>query len=441
MVSRINILKKSQKAVNQQFRYKNTLMRSPIDYTMLERRVLYKLSEEIKKRFQTNSLSDRDSWKNLIFRFSNKDLAIIGGQKNYKKTFDSILGLTERTIVQYGENEQGQLVFGGYHWISSFEFNETTKDYVIRVSPELYDYVIDITEKYTSLDLYVAIRLKSKYTQKFYEIGSMCDNDNQFFEQEAPHRQLKNRVIEMSMDAFRSVFGLSELRMPKTHKLIHKEIYTRFEQARIKVIKKAQTELYTLYKNHESNIWFDYLPGEREGRGRNGGSPKKIFFFFYTYEHPKSTIEEEDRPFAEGDIPLNPFASETEVKTLTANIQSKKNTQTALKTFRRSTSKKSQYGITDWMAMGVPTCRALIKALLDEYFHPMEVEYYIMQIDHEQKQCSESYAQVMQVFHQKLHQAKFENGNQAYRKKIIEDYVFQKNLQDYGWSIPPMNRH
>lgn len=252
-------------------------MRSPIDYTMLERRVLYKLSEEIKKRFQTNSLSDRDSWKNLIFRFSNKDLAIIGGQKNYKKTFDSILGLTERTIVQYGENEQGQLVFGGYHWISSFEYNETTKDYVIRVSPELYDYVIDITEKYTSLDLYVAIRLKSKYTQKFYEIGSMCDNDNQFFEQEAPHRQLKNRVIEMSMDAFRSVFGLSELRMPKTHKLIHKEIYTRFEQARIKVIKKAQTELYTLYKNHESNIWFDYLPGEREGKDEMVDHQRKYF--------------------------------------------------------------------------------------------------------------------------------------------------------------------
>lgn len=441
MVTRNSILERKQRYDSLPFRYKNALLRSPIDYTMLERRALYKLCEEIKKRYNTCDLVSREKWNDFTFYFTSADLAVIGGDRNYQKTFDAILALTKRTIVQYEENEQGQYVFGSYHWISSFKFNEDTKDYLIRVSPELYDYVINVTKNFSSLDLYVALRLKSKYSQKFYEIGCMLDTEQQFFEQDAPNRPLKKRVVQMTMESFRDILGLSELRVPKTNEIVHTEKYKRFEEVRKYVIEKAQKELFNLYKDHKCNIWFDYLPGERTGKGRNGGSPKKIFLFFYTYGHPKSTDIEDDRPFVKGDQPLNPFAEEDKITVRTATTA--KVSKTPNKSLSISSRKniETSYSVSNWSAMGVDTCRTLVKALLDEYLLPIEVTYYLCQIDQEQRRCPDSYAQVMQAIHEKLHQPSFEQGTSEYKRKCIVKYVFQKNLKTYGWSIKPMTNN
>ena len=114
MVTRNSILERKQRYDSLPFRYKNALLRSPIDYTMLERRALYKLCEEIKKRYNTCDLVSREKWNDFTFYFTSADLAVIGGDRNYQKTFDAILALTKRTIVQYEENEQGQYIFGSY---------------------------------------------------------------------------------------------------------------------------------------------------------------------------------------------------------------------------------------------------------------------------------------------------------------------------------------
>lgn len=433
MVSRNITLEKSQRLEHLPFRYNNSLMQSPVRYSMLERRTLYKLSEEIKKRFKEMGLSVRENWKNLIFRLTNEDLAIIGGDKHINRTYEVICDLSEKAILQYYENEEGQLILAYFHWIDGFHYNTDTHDYSIRVSPELFDYVVNLTKKFTTLDLNVALRLKSKYSQKLYEMGCMFDSGQQFFEQDAPHRALKKRVVQVSVENLRYIFGLTEIRDPKTHKQVYKEKYKKFEQFRRFVIEQAQTELYGLYKEHKCNVWFDYLLGKRSGRGRNGGSPKKIFFFFYTYDFPKSFDVNEDHPFVEGEEPLNPFVDEPK-----AEVVSKPAIKYAV---HKVKEKKSSYTTSSWNAMGAETCRVLVKALLDEYLHPMEVEYYLMHIEKEQRECADSYAQVMQVIHEKLHQPKFENGSAAYRHKCLVDYAFQKNLKEYGWSIPPMNRH
>lgn len=431
MVSRNITLEKSQRLEHLPFRYTNSLMQSPVRYSMMERRTLYKLSEEIKKRFSEMGLSVRENWKNLIFKLTNKDLAIIGGDKNINHTYEVIYELSEKAILQYYENKKGQLVLAYFHWIDGFQYNTDTNDYSIRVSPELFDYVVNLTQKFTTLDLNVALRLKSKYSQKFYELGCMFDSGQQFFEQTAPHRALKNRVVQMSVETVRYILGLTELRDPKTRKIVYKEKYHRYEQLRRFVIEQAQAELYGLYREKKCNVWFDYLPCERSGRGRNGGAPKKIFFFFYTNDFPKSLIEEEDHPYKIGDTPLVPFKEETKV------LKDKKPDAKPAASIIKD--KKSAYSPSTWIAMGAETCRMLVKALLDEYLHPMEVEYYLMHIDREQRNCPDSYSQVMQVIHEKLHQTKFEKGSPSYKHKCLVDNAFQKNLKEYGWSIPPMN--
>ena len=59
------------------------------------------------------------------------------------------------------------------------------------------------------------------------------------------------------------------------------------------------------------------------------------------------------------------------------------------------------------------------------------------QIDKEQKCCRDSYAQVIQVIYEKQQQPKFQQGTKAYKRKCLIEFVFTKNLLNYGWSIQP----
>ena len=69
-------------AANCPFSFSNLMMQSPLRYSMMERRFLYKLAEEIKRRYTQLGLSSRDNWKNFVFRMTNNDLACLGGKSN-----------------------------------------------------------------------------------------------------------------------------------------------------------------------------------------------------------------------------------------------------------------------------------------------------------------------------------------------------------------------
>ena len=152
------------------FSFNNLLLRSPLRYTMMERRFLYKLSEAIKMRYEKMGLTMRDNWQNLVFNMTDRDLASVGGNTNVMRTYKTVRSLAQKAIVQFHENEDKQLVVDYFHWIDAFRWNTSTNDYTVRVSPELYDYVINLTKSFTVLNLHTAILLESKYSQKFYEI-------------------------------------------------------------------------------------------------------------------------------------------------------------------------------------------------------------------------------------------------------------------------------
>ena len=63
---------KNRDVSNCPFMFNNLLMRSPLRYSMMERRFLYKLSEAIKMRYESMNLKERDSWKDLVFKMTKK---------------------------------------------------------------------------------------------------------------------------------------------------------------------------------------------------------------------------------------------------------------------------------------------------------------------------------------------------------------------------------
>lgn len=396
------------------FSFSNLLLRSPLRYTMMERRFLYKLSEAIKMRYEEMGLTMRDNWQNLVFNMTDRDLASVGGNTNVMRTYKTVRSLAQKAIVQFHENEDKQLVVDYFHWIDAFRWNTSTNDYMVRVSPELYDYVINLTKSFTVLNLHTAILLESKYSQKFYEICCLYSGDFRFIDPTTPDETYKKRVLKMSIEAFRFTFGLSELHDPKTGELLEKEKYQRFKTMVEKVIFPAQRELYALYKNHLCDVWFDFEVPDRYGRGRNG-SPKNLRFYIYSREFPKSNDAEMDRPWQEGDAMLFPY----EEKAL------------------KKAPKEKIFKQTDWLSLDREFQRDTVRRLLKSYLDNDAADYYITRIDEEQRQCNDTYSQVIQVVYEKQKQAKFQQGTKKYKQKCLIDFVFAQNLKEYGWSIPP----
>ena len=396
------------------FSFNNLLLRSPLCYTMMERRFLYKLAEAIKIRYEKMGLKVRENWDSLVFNMTDKDLAMVGGNTNVVRTYKTIRSLAQKSIIQYHQNNEKQLVVDYFHWIDAFRWNTSANDYTVRVSPELYEYVINLTKSFTVLNLHTAILLESKYSQKFYEICSLYSGDFRFIAPSTPHEVYKKRVIKMSVDAFRFTLGISELCDPRTGEVIEKEKYQRFKTMVEKVVLTAQKELYELYQIHKCNVWFDFEVPDRYGRERSG-SPKSLRFYIYSREHPKSKDSSLDRPWQEGDVPLWPYEEKS----------------------KKAEPAKKEIKQTDWLQLDTDYQRDLIRQLLNSYFDTDEAAYYLQKIDNEQQRSRDTYSQVIQVLYEKQKQPKFDKGTKRYKQKCIRDFVFAINLKEYGWSIEP----
>ena len=103
------------------------------------------------------------------------------------RTYTTIRALAQKSIIQFRYNKQNQLIIDYFHWIDAFRWNTETNDYTVRVSPELYDYVISLTKSFTVLNLHTAIFLESKYSQKFYEFCCQYSGDFRFIDPSTPN--------------------------------------------------------------------------------------------------------------------------------------------------------------------------------------------------------------------------------------------------------------
>jgi len=358
-------------------------------------------------RYEEMGLTMRDNWQNLIFNMTDRDLASVGGNTHVMRTYKTVRSLAQKAIIQFHENEDKQLVVDYFHWIDAFRWNTSTNDYTVRVSPELYEYVINLTKSFTVLNLHTAILLESKYSQKFYEICCLYSGDFRFIDPTTPNETYKKRILKMSIDTFRFTFGLSELHDPKTGELLEKEKYQRFKTMVEKVILPAQRELYELYQNHQCDVWFDYEVPDRYGRGRNG-SPKSLRFYIYSREFPKSNDSKKDRPWKDGDEPLFPYEEK--------KLESK--------------PKKKTFKQTDWLSLDGDFQRDTVCQMLHSYFEDEEAAYYMAKIDEEQQRSNDTYSQVIQVIYEKQRQTKFQQGTRKYKQKCLKDFVFAQNLKE-----------
>ena len=396
---------------HEQIRWSNNLINSPMCYTLLERRVMYFLTGQVKKKFLEKGLGIPENWKELVFHLQDKDLGVIGGKKNVPRTYDTLSSLGGKFYPIRYKNEMGNIVIGKIHWIDSFFYDKDRNLYAVRVSPEIMGYLVNLTHDFTSFDLGTAMILKSRFSQKIYEL--CCEFSGNFRFHDNAESQFgniyKERVVPIHIDSLRNILNLNEINDERTGKSIKSETYKDFTDIRRFILEYAQRELYSLYMMGKSNLWFDFQPGKKTG---NGGKISYIIIFIYTREHPKVG---EQRPWEKGDAPLIPY-------------------ETELAIVNRKTPYQKLYS-NIWY--GNDNLDIIVRQMLSRYLTKKEVEYYMMEILRESRQHKDSYIQVLQVLQEKEDQPKFSSGTKQYKRNNIIDYALKENLKVYGWSIQP----
>ena len=395
--------------------WSNILINSPITYNLLERRTMYFLTGEVKRKFVEKGLGVPDNWKDLYFYLTDEDLGLIGGSKNVPRTYEVLSTMGEKFVTVRYLDENGDEIIGKLHWVDTFFYDPKKDLYAVRVSPEIMPYLINLNKNFTCFDVGTAMKLRSKYTQKMYELCCRFGGDYTHYEHEQfiQGNVYKKRVVPISMDDFRQLFNLDEIRDPKTGKVLQPASLENFKDMRRSILDAAQDELLTMYLNNASNVWFDY---QTEGNGRKGGKVATIIIYIYTREHPK---EGEQRPWRKGDLPLYPFVEKiipVEKKTTRERVRSND--------FYEAENQER-----------------IAEHFLSKYLSRREVAYYMAQIRKEARYHKDSYIQVIQVIQEKEKQKKFAEGTRQYKRNNLIDFALKENLKAFGWSInPPATR-
>ena len=395
--------------------WSNILIDSPITYNLLERRTMYFLTGEVKRKFVEKGLGVPDNWKDLYFYLTDEDLGLIGGSKNVPRTYEVLSTMGEKFVTVRYRDENGGEIIGKLHWVDTFFYDPKKDLYAVRVSPEIMPYLINLNKNFSCFDVGTAIKLRSKFTQKMYELCCRFGGDYTHFEKE---QQLlgnvyKKRVVRISMDDFRRLFNLDEIRDPKTGKILQPATLKNYKDMRKSILDLAQDELLTMYKYNASNVWFDY---QAEGKAGRGGRVASILIYIYTREHPK---EGEQRPWRKGDLPLCPFVEEPETK--------------EKKTLAQKIQTNEFYNVENQ--------ERIAEHFLSKYLSKREVAYYMAQIRKEAQFHKDSYIQVIQVVQEKEKQKKFAEGTRQYKRNNLIDFALKENLKAFGWSInPPATR-
>jgi len=225
------VLSSAQLAPKSKLAQANALTQSRYDFSLVEKRTIYHIIREVRRRYVEQTSGERTLWDNLVVRISTKEL-----QKHnleLKEVYKALLRLRKKTICI--ETEDSIL---GVGYINYFDHKKYEQTIEIEVSKKILPYLVELAEQYTEYDLLIAMTLQTKYSQRFYEYCSQYRNLGYF---------------KMTIDELRK-------------KLMISEKYPRFALLKKYVLNVAQKELQTLYDKGECDVYFTYTGDPKEAR-------------------------------------------------------------------------------------------------------------------------------------------------------------------------------
>ena len=201
----------------------NLLTQARYDYTKIEKRAVYFIIEAVRQQFVEKEDGQKDLFDDLIVRMSTK--ALQRSESRLEDIYKALRGLRKKDIF-IQDNEQVLCV--GY--INYFKHKHREDELEVQVSHTILPYLVELAGQFTSYKLLVAISLKNKYSQRFYEYCSQYKHSG---------------FMPLKVSKLREVMMLEDK-------------YPRYALLKRYVIDPAQKELETLYMNGECDLYFTY---------------------------------------------------------------------------------------------------------------------------------------------------------------------------------------
>lgn len=236
----------------------NVIIKSRYGFSRMEKNAIYSIISKVRKEY-IEQPGDLENCSNMIVAIEEKKLMGKDDEngKEKEETIDGLAKLRHRDVSV--EREDGSRFNCGFiNWVQYFP---DSKVYKLEVSSLVIPYLAELAKRYDdNYSLTVAISLKSKWSQKIYEL---CYN----------HRK------DMKDGTTSFFIGYWQLRSM----LNLYEGYPRLIDFKRRVIEASVKEIKQAFDNNQSDLWFDcverYVPSK--------GTDFVFIVFNRDYEEPK----------------------------------------------------------------------------------------------------------------------------------------------------------
>ncbi len=214
----------------------NVLTQARYNFTVVEKRAVYYIIKEVRRQFIEQQDGQRDLFNDLVIKIKTADLQGPDIGTELREVYLSLKNLRRKSI--WIEDQQRVLEVG---YINYFEHLKRESNLEVQVSHKILPFLVELAEQFTTYSLTVAISLKAKYSQRFYEYCSQFKSTGFLY------------------------ISISDLRA----KMLLEKKYSRYAQIKMYVIDVAHKELKSLYEAGNCDLYFNYSE-DKSGRTVNG---------------------------------------------------------------------------------------------------------------------------------------------------------------------------
>ena len=209
----------------------NRITSARYELSLMEKRILYILIKDIRHKYVATKQGNTTLFNDLIIKTTSNQLLKELKEKTPKRVKAAFKSLRLKSFEwqnEYPEDhelhewfEVGFINYGKWERGGAIEF---------QISKMILPFFVELTQRFTEYSLVVAMSLKSKWSQRFYEICCQWKN--------AGGRN-------MDVQEIRHLFQLEDK-------------YQKYAALKSRVIDVAKKELKELYSKGESDVYFEY---------------------------------------------------------------------------------------------------------------------------------------------------------------------------------------
>lgn len=211
----------------------NVLTLARYEMTEAEKNILYMVVAQVRKEDPPTKM----------YQVSVKEMATLTGSdelkfETYKRATEKLVGRVFQTTLPNGNLLQAT-------FFASAEYKKGTGIIELELSQKVRPFYVDLSQRFTKIQLVAAISLNSAYAKRVYELLCMYKN-------------MKDKTFNRNLVELKTMLGIID---PKTGEDSY-PTWTKFET---RVLQVASKEI-----NGHTDLSFTYKPiyGDRPGRGR-----------------------------------------------------------------------------------------------------------------------------------------------------------------------------